>query len=64
MLVLSSANDPSLFLTSHPHPEPKVPIAVAENFSLKLAKDPKDLLIASANAPEGSPPPLGERQCQ
>ena len=64
LLVLSIDSEPSGFFTSHAQPEPKVVTAVAVNFSLNCANDQKVWLIASANAPVGSPPPLGARQFQ
>ena len=64
LLVLSRASVPSAFLTSHAQPEPNVVTAVLVNFSLNCANEPNVVLIASASAPVGSPPPVGERQFQ
>src|ERR1700722_15462710 len=54
--VDSIANLPS-FTTSHAQPEPNRPTPAAANFVLKSANEPKEDLIASPTAPEGSPPP-------
>src|SRR5271168_2873133 len=54
--VDSIASLPS-FTTSQAQPEPKRPTPAAANFVLKSANEPNEDLMASANAPEGSPPP-------
>src|SRR2546421_12447436 len=51
-------------LSSHAHPEPKRPAAAAANCSLNLSKPPNEDLIASPNAPVGSPPAFGPMICQ
>ena len=57
MLTMSTV--PSGFLTSQVQPDPKLPTAVACNFTLKSANEPNAFLMAAARAPVGSPPPLG-----
>ena len=51
--------EPSGRTTSQAHPLPNTPAAVAENFSLNDANDPKVSEMASAALPEGEPPPFG-----
>jgi hypothetical protein len=41
-----------------------LPTAEALNFFLNSSNEPKALLMASARAPVGSPPPFGYRQFQ
>src|SRR5690606_1469515 len=64
LLVLTMSTEPSDFLTSQVQPEPKLPTALAEKASLNLSKLPHFLLMASASAPLGAPPPCGDRQDQ
>ncbi len=62
--VLTRDSAPSGRCTSQAQPEPKVFTAVSVNCCLKVSKSPKALLIASARAPVGWPPPLGDMQFQ
>ena len=64
MLVETIARLPSAFLTSQVQPAPKFFAAASVNLALKSAKLPKDLAIAAASSPSGSPPALGARQFQ
>ena len=57
--VLTIARLPSAFLTNQVQLEPKLLIALSVNLALNSANEPKLALIAVANAPVGSPPPLG-----
>ena len=57
--VLTIARLPSAFFTNQVQLEPKLLIALSVNFALNYANEPKLAMIASANAPVGSPPPLG-----
>ncbi|KDC07496.1 ABC transporter, solute-binding domain protein [Bordetella bronchiseptica E012] len=52
------------FLTSQVQPEPKLPAADLLKASLKASTLPHLALMASASAPVGSPPPLGDRLFQ
>ena len=61
--VLVTSNSP-LFTASHAQPEPNRVVAALANSSLKASKLPNLLLIASANSPDGAPPPFGERIVQ
>ena len=62
--VCSMPSEPSLYFTSQAQPEPNCVMAALVSFSLKAAKEPKFFAMASPRAPEGSPPPLGERLFQ
>jgi len=64
LLVLTISRLPSAFLTSQVQPEPKLPAADLLKASLKASTLPHLALMASARAPLGSPPPLGERLFQ
>src|SRR5580698_10273446 len=55
LLVMLSLRSLGL-CTSHAQPEPKRPVAAAANCVLNVAKSPNDDLMASARAPDGSPP--------
>ena len=59
LLVLTISTPPAAFFTSQVQPEPKLPTALAVNFSLNAANEPNAALMAAASAPVGSPPPLG-----
>ena len=59
--MLTNAKLPSAFFTNQAQPEPKVVTAHLVNSSLNFAKEPNVVLIASANAPVGSPPPFGDQ---
>ena len=62
--VETIARLPSAFLTSQVQPAPKFFAAASVNLALKSVKLPKDLAIAAASSPSGSPPALGARQFQ
>ena len=62
MLTMSTV--PSLFFTSQVQPDPKLPTALFEKASLKLAVLPHFFLMASPSGPLGSPPPAGFMQLQ
>ena len=64
LLVLTSSRLPSEFFTNQAQPDPNVVTAHLVNASLKSANDPKLEIIASARAPSGSPPPLGDKLFQ
>src|SRR5690606_27502261 len=64
LLVLTMSTEPSGFFTSQVQPEPKLPTAALLNSSLNFSKEPHFLLIASASAPLGAPPPLGDMEFQ
>ncbi len=49
---------------SQPQPDPCTATVAAVIFSLNASKEPKSRLIASANGPLGSPPPLGHKLFQ
>lgn len=59
LLVETITRLPSAFLTSEVQPAPKFFAAASVNLALKSAKLPKDLAIAAASSPSGSPPALG-----
>src|SRR5689334_8648691 len=64
LLVVSMATPPSSVLTSQAQPEPNWPTAASLNFFWKSETVPKARVIASASAPDGSPPPLGDIEFQ
>jgi hypothetical protein len=64
LLVLTTSRPPLAFFTSQPQPEPKVPMAVWLNFSLKASNEPNAWSMAAASAPLGLPPAFGARQFQ
>src|SRR5690349_20300621 len=62
--VLVTSRLPSLLATTHDQPEPKRPAPALLTASLRPSTPPNLLLIASASAPLGAPPPLGPMICQ
>src|SRR5262245_16070987 len=50
--------------TSQAQPDPNWVVAACANLSLKSSYEPNALLILSATAPEGAPPPPGAMQFQ
>jgi len=62
--VLTISSEPSAFLTNHVQLEPKLPMLDLVNASLKASNEPHFALMASANAPVGTPPPFGFKPFQ
>jgi len=62
--VEHTSNPPDLLTISQAQPDPNRVLAAAENLSLNASNEPKVLLIASARAPVGAPPPLGDMMVQ
>lgn len=56
--MLTISREPSAFLTSQVHEEPKLLIAESVNFALNSSKEPNAALIASATAPVARRPHL------
>src|SRR5574343_2046259 len=62
--MLTMSTEPSSFFTSQVQPEPKLPTAEVWKAFLNSSREPHFLLMASARAPAGAPPPFGFMQFQ